>query len=166
MKHVELLAPAGTMEALIAAVQNGADAVYLAGKAYGARAFAGNFSDEEMIEAINYCHHYQVKVYVTMNTIIYPEEIDSAFEYALFLHKHKVDALIIQDFGLLEVLHTRLPNLELHASTQMHAHNIAYSEVLHHSPLSLHTNHHSPCRTIPLKALLMQHLLNLHCLHD
>ena len=76
MKHVELLAPAGTMEALIAAVQNGADAVYLAGKSYGARAFAGNFSDEEMIEAINYCHHYQVKVYVTMNTIIYPEEIE------------------------------------------------------------------------------------------
>ena len=124
MKRVELLAPAGNMEALIAAVQNGADAVYLAGKSYGARAFAGNFSDEEIVEAIRYCHHYQVKVYVTMNTLLFPEEIESAFEYALFLHTHKVDALIIQDFGLLELLHTRLPNLELHASTQMHSHNI------------------------------------------
>ena len=124
MKRVELLAPAGNMEALIAAVQNGADAVYLAGKSYGARAFAGNFNDEEMIEAIHYCHYYGVKVYVVMNTILYPEEIESAFNYAVFLHTHKVDALIIQDFGLLELLHTRLPNLELHASTQMHAHNM------------------------------------------
>ncbi len=136
MKHVELLAPAGTMEALIAAVQNGADAVYLAGKAYGARAFAGNFSDEEIVKAINYCHHYQVKVYVTMNTILYPEEIESAFEYALFLHKHKVDALIIQDFGLLELLHSRLPNLELHASTQMHAHNINCIKLLKEAGIS------------------------------
>ena len=130
MKRVELLAPAGNMESLIAAVQNGADAVYLAGKSYGARAYAGNFDDQEIVEAIHYCHHYGVKVYVVMNTILFPEEIESAFEYALFLHTHKVDALIIQDFGLLEVLHTRLPNLELHASTQMHAHNIECIKLL------------------------------------
>ena len=136
MKRVELLAPAGNMESLIAAVQNGADAVYLAGKSYGARAFAGNFNDEEMVEALNYCHHYGVKVYVVMNTILYPEEIESAFEYAVFLHTHKVDALIIQDFGLLEVLHTRLPNLELHASTQMHAHNINCIKLLKEAGIS------------------------------
>lgn len=124
MPTVELLAPAGNMEALHAAVQNGADAVYLAGSLYGARAFAGNFNREEMLEAIAYCHNYQVKVYVTMNTILYPNEIHEAYEYAKFLHQNKVDALIIQDFGLLELLHKRLPELELHASTQMHAHNL------------------------------------------
>jgi len=124
MSKVELLVPAGNMQALIAAVQNGADAVYFAGKNYGARAYANNFSDEEIIKAINYCHIHSVKVYITMNTILFPEEIENAFKYACFLHENKVDALIIQDFGLLEILRKRLPTLELHASTQMHLHNI------------------------------------------
>ena len=124
MPIVELLVPVGNELALYAAVQNGADAVYLAGKKYGARAFAGNFTDEQMISAINYCHYHEVKVYVTMNTVCFPSEIEAAFLYAQFLCEHNVDALIIQDFGLLEVLRKRLPNLVLHASTQMHLHNI------------------------------------------
>lgn len=123
MKTLELLAPAGTMEALHAAVHNGCDAVYLGGSAFGARAFAGNFNNQEIIEAIEYAHLYGVKVYVTMNTLVYEHEIDDAVAYAYFLYQHDVDALIIQDIGLFHRLQLQLPDLELHASTQMHIHN-------------------------------------------
>ena len=130
MPTVELLVPVGNELALRAAVQNGADAVYLAGKQYGARAFAGNFDDKQIVEAIKYCHYHEVKVYVTMNTVCFPSEIETAFLYAKFLAENNVDALIIQDFGLLEVLRKRLPNLVLHASTQMHLHNINSIKVI------------------------------------
>lgn len=123
MKKLELLAPAGTMDALKAAIHNGCDAVYLGGVMFGARAFAGNFDHDAMIEAIQYAHLYGVKVYVTMNTLIYEDEIDAAYEEAKFLYKHGVDALIIQDLGFFDRLHIQLPDLELHASTQMHIHN-------------------------------------------
>lgn len=120
---MELLAPAGSMEALQAAVQNGCDAVYLGGAMYGARAFANNFGDEEIIAAIRYAHVYGVRVFVTMNTLIHEEEFDACVEYAQFLYTHDVDALIVQDLGLFSVLHERFPDMELHASTQMHIHN-------------------------------------------
>ncbi len=123
LKQVELLAPAGSMEALQAAVQNGCDAVYLGGKMFGARAFANNFDDEQIIEAIAYAHVYGVKVYVTMNTLIYDHEIDDALSYAYFLYTHDVDAVIVQDLGLLERIRVQIPQLEVHASTQMHVHN-------------------------------------------
>lgn len=123
MQTIELLAPAGSMEALIAAVQNGCDAVYLGGTMFGARAFANNFDETEMVEAITYAHSYGVKVYVTMNTLLFEEEMDAACTYAKFLYEQGVDALIIQDLGLFDLLHQRFPDLELHASTQMHIHN-------------------------------------------
>lgn len=123
MQNIELLAPAGSMEALIAAVQNGCDAVYLGGTMFGARAFANNFNDSEMIDALQYAHAYGVKVYVTMNTLIFEEEMEPAVQYAEFLYKQGVDALILQDLGLFDLLHQRFPDLELHASTQMHIHN-------------------------------------------
>ena len=123
MRKVELLAPAGTMESLHAAVQCGCDAVYLGGTMFGARAYAGNFDDAQMKEAIRYAHIHGVRVYVTMNTLLDETEIDAAFDYARFLYEHDVDALIIQDLGLAERVHTQLPDLELHASTQMHIHN-------------------------------------------
>lgn len=125
MKKVELLAPAGSMEALHAAVQSGCDAVYLGGVMFGARAYANNFNQEEMIAAIEYAHGYGVKVYVTMNTLLFEHEIDQAFQYATFLYEQGVDALIIQDLGLFDLLHQSYPDLELHASTQMHIHNEA-----------------------------------------
>lgn len=125
MHTIELLAPAGSMEALIAAVQNGCDAVYLGGTMFGARAFAHNFDEEAMVEALRYAHAYGVKVYVTMNTLIFEEEMDQAFAYAKFLYEQGVDALIIQDLGLFDLLHQSFPDLELHASTQMHIHNEA-----------------------------------------
>ena len=124
MKKVELLAPAGNMENLVAAVQAGCDAVYLGGKSFGARAFSKNFNNDEIIKAINYCHLYGVKVYVTVNTIIYENEVNEFMEYIDFLHKNNVDAVLIQDIGMLDLVRKTYPNLEVHSSTQMHIHNL------------------------------------------
>ncbi|TDT61036.1 DUF3656 domain-containing U32 family peptidase [Fonticella tunisiensis] len=121
---VELLAPAGDFESLRAAVLNGANAVYIGGKEFSARASAGNFDRKEMIEAVKFCHAYNVKVYVTMNTLLRNDEIESALEYASFLYSQGVDALIIQDTGFLKALREHLPDFELHGSTQMTAHNL------------------------------------------
>jgi len=123
MKKVELLSPAGNMECLKSAVQNGADAVYIGGKKFGARAFANNFDYDELVKAIKYCHLYGVKVYVTVNTICYENEINEALKYIEFLHINHVDALIMQDLGLISLVRKMYPNLEIHASTQMHNHN-------------------------------------------
>ena len=120
----ELLSPAGNMECLKAAIEAGCDAVYLGGKLFGARAFSNNFSDEELICAINYAHLYGVRVYVTINTLIYEREIESFMKYVDFLYKNNVDALIIQDIGMMDLIRKTYPTLELHASTQMHIHNI------------------------------------------
>lgn len=125
MKKPELLAPVGNIDCLKAAVNAGCDAVYLSGKLYGARSYAGNFDDEELISAIKYCHLYGVKVYVTINTLIYDAEVDGFIKYVDFLHKNGVDAVIIQDLGMFDLLHKLYPNLELHASTQMHIHNLS-----------------------------------------
>ena len=121
---IELLSPAGSMESLKAAIEAGADAVYLGGTLFGARAFANNFNDEEIIEAIKYAHLYGVKVYVTTNILIYEHEVEHFLEYVEFLHKNNVDAIIIQDLGMLDLVHKTFPNLEIHASTQMHIHNL------------------------------------------
>jgi len=123
MKKPELLSPAGNMQCLKAAIQAGCDAVYLGGYKFGARTFAGNFDNEEMIEAINYAHLYGVKIYVTLNTIIYENEVEEFMEYVDFLYINNVDALIIQDIGMLDLIRKTYPNFELHASTQMHLHN-------------------------------------------
>ena len=124
MKKVELLSPAGNMESLKAAILAGCDAVYLGGKLFGARAFSNNFNDKELIEAINYAHIYGVKVYVTVNTLIYEREVDNFMKYVDFLYRNNVDALIIQDIGMMDLIRKTYPTLELHASTQMHIHNL------------------------------------------
>lgn len=124
MRKVELLAPAGSMEALVAAVNAGCDAVYLGGKSFGARAFAGNFDEKELKEAVIFCHLRNVKVYVTVNTLVYQSELNDCLRYIDTLVEAKVDALLVQDFGLLYLLRNIYPDLELHASTQMHAHNV------------------------------------------
>ena len=120
----ELLAPAGNMGALKAAIYNGADAVYLGGKKFGARKFASNFDENELIEAIDFAHIYNKKIYVTVNTIIYNDEIDECLKYIEFLYQNNVDALIMQDLGLISLVHQKFPNLEIHASTQAHNHNL------------------------------------------
>ena len=124
MKKIELLAPAGNMEALKAAIQAGCDAVYIGGNHFGARAFSKNFSNEEMVEAINYAHLYGVKVYVTVNTLVYDDEVNAFLEYIEFIHRNNIDAVLIQDLGMFDLLRKTFPNLELHASTQMHIHNL------------------------------------------
>ncbi len=118
MKKHELLAPAGDMDCLRQAVFNGCDAVYLACKNFGARKFATNFSNEEIASAIKFCHLYGVRLYVTMNTLVKDNEVDDFLEQAYFLHKNGVDALIVQDFGMICLLREKYPNLEIHASTQ------------------------------------------------
>ena len=120
----ELLSPAGDFETLKQAIHNGCDAVYLGGKKFGARKFASNFDDEEMIKAIKYCHLYGVKIYVTVNTIIFDNEVDDCLKYVTFLHKNGVDAVIMQDMGMITLVRKVLPNLDIHVSTQAHTHNI------------------------------------------
>lgn len=124
MKKPELLAPVGNFECLKAAIAAGSDAVYLGGYTFGARNFAGNFSNEEIIEAINLCHLYGIKVYVTVNTLIYDNEVEMFLNYIEFLHKNNVDAVIMQDLGMIDLVRKTYPNLEIHASTQLHIHNI------------------------------------------
>lgn len=123
MKKAELLAPAGSMESLIAAVQAGADAVYFGGNKFSARAFASNFDEDNIIKAIRYCHLYGVKVYITLNTLIKENEINEAMEYVKFLYKAGIDALIIQDVGIAYLIKKSFPDMELHASTQITVHN-------------------------------------------
>ena len=130
MKKIELLAPAGNMESFYAAINAGADAVYLSGKNFGARALASNFTNEELIKVIEYAHIHNRKVYITVNTLIYETEINNLLEYIHFLHMNNVDAIIVQDLGIINLLHQKFPNLEIHASTQINTHNNNTLEIL------------------------------------
>lgn len=123
-RNIELLAPAGNFEALVAAVQNGADAVYLGGNRFGARAFAGNFSNEEIAEAIRYAHIRGVKVYITVNTLISDDDFIECLDFISFLYNHDADAVILQDLGLAANVHKLFPDFEIHASTQMSISNL------------------------------------------
>ena len=118
MNRPELLSPVGGKAHLIAAVNNGADAVYMGGMAFNARIFADNFSDEELPDAINYAHSHGVKVYMTINTLIADNELSRAFDYCNYIYGLGVDGVIVQDMGLTRLLHKYLPDLPLHLSTQ------------------------------------------------
>ena len=124
MRDVELLAPVGSFEALKAAVQNGANAVYLGGKDFGARASANNFDRDELKEAVKYAHIRGAQVFVTTNTLRKENEIEDFLEYAKFLYDIDVDAIILQDIGMARLIKRELPDFELHASTQMVAHSL------------------------------------------
>ncbi len=122
-KLPELLAPAGSFECLLAAIEAGADAVYIGGKKFGARAFAKNFDTDEIARAVSYAHLHGRKVYVTLNTLLLDREIPDAIEYARELYRAGVDALIVADLGLVSLIKKNIPDFELHASTQMSIHN-------------------------------------------
>lgn len=126
----ELLAPAGDFDTLKQAIHNGCDAVYLGGKRFGARKFASNFNDGEMIRAIRYCHLYGVKIYVTVNTMIFDEEVEECLNYITFLHENGVDAVIMQDMGMITLVRQVLPHLDIHVSTQAHTHNLEQIRLL------------------------------------
>lgn len=115
----EILAPAGSMEALKAAIYAGADAVYLGGDRFGARAYASNFNQNTLIEAIQYAHLYGVKVYLTINTLFRNDEIEDLFEYLHPFYQAGLDAVIVQDVGVMYYVHQNFPDLPIHASTQM-----------------------------------------------
>jgi putative protease len=119
----ELLAPAGSPEALRAAVAAGADAVYLSGKRFGARKFAVNFGEHEMKGAIDYAHLRGVRVYVTVNTLVREDELSDVARYLLSLYEMGADAVLVQDLGVIALARQIVPGLELHASTQMTIHN-------------------------------------------
>lgn len=123
MKEIELLAPAGSYEAFVAAVQNGCDAVYLGGRVFGARAYAANFDKKTMEKAIDYAHIRGVKVYVTINTLVKDNERMDLLEYVLELYIMGVDAVIVQDLGVVKILQDSFKDLEIHGSTQMTLHN-------------------------------------------
>lgn len=118
-KIPELLAPAGSMDALKAAVNGGADAVYLSGKKFGARYYADNFNPEEMEEAINYAHLRNKKVYITANTLQFDSELEDVADYLVWLYAVGADAVILQDVGVASLCRELVPDLDMHASTQM-----------------------------------------------
>lgn len=120
---MELLAPAGSQEAFLAAIENGADAVYIGGKNYSARQSAENFTNDQIKAAVEYAHSRDKKVYVTVNTLIDNAEFEPALDYIFDIHNHGVDAIIIQDLGLLQAVNRLMPEVRLHASTQMTIHN-------------------------------------------
>lgn len=118
-KRVELLAPAGNLQCFKAAINAGADAVYMGGSKFGARAYADNFSDEELIEAIQYGHLFHKKIYLTLNTLLKDMELSQVTDYVKPFYEAGLDGVIIQDFGVLSLLKEQFPGMELHASTQM-----------------------------------------------
>lgn len=125
MKKIELLAPAGSWESLEATVKAGADAVYLAGQQFGARKSAQNFSDESLLEAIQYCHMRGVKVYLTVNTLLSDGELGKLEAFLTPLYQAGIDAFIIQDLGVFHYLRRQFPEMNLHCSTQMALQNVA-----------------------------------------
>ena len=123
-KNVELLAPAGTYEAFIAAIENGANAVYLGGKLFNARANASNFDIDELKKMVEYAHLRDVKINLTMNTLLDDEELKDALDFAYSIYEIGIDAVIVQDLGLAKILHEYIPDLPIHASTQLTTHNL------------------------------------------
>ena len=149
MKRTELLAPAGDYASLIAAFNAGADAVYLAGKQFGARAYAGNFEEDELVQALDYAHLNGKKIYLTLNTLIKESEFSFIVEYFKPFYNNGLDGIIIQDLGLIPLLKTEFPHLELHASTQMTVNNYRSAKWLKEQGI---------CRIVPSRELSLTEL--------
>ena len=118
-KDFELLAPAGNLEILKGVIESGADAVYVGGSMFGARAYANNFTEEELLAAIDFAHLRGVKVYLTVNTLIKNSEFSKLYDYLLVYYKRGLDAVIVQDIGVVKAIHEYFPSMEIHTSTQM-----------------------------------------------
>ena len=130
MNNAEILAPVGSQEQLLAAVRSGANAVYLGTKSFNARRNADNFDSLNLNQAVKYCHSYNVKVYVTLNTIVFDKELKSLYETIKEIAKSQADAVIVQDFATVKAVKKICPSLPLHASTQMAIHNVSGVKVL------------------------------------
>ena len=149
MGKVEILAPAGNMDCFRAAIKADSDAVYMAGKQFGARAYAGNFTTEEFIEALNIAHLHDKKIYLTMNTIVKEQEFGAVYGFLRPLYEEGLDGIIIQDIGLLKYIREEFPLLPLHASTQM---TITGSEG------ALWAKSMGVCRVVPARELSLKEL--------
>lgn len=130
MNKIEILSPCGGFDSVLAAVRSGADAVYVGAKNFSARASAHNFDIDELSAAVKYCHSYGVKVYLALNTLIFDDEIDDALELVKAAARCDIDALITQDIGLAQAVKKIVPQLKLHASTQMSVHTLSGAKAL------------------------------------
>lgn len=130
MSKFELLAPAGSYESLVAAIKAGADAVYIGGQKFGARAYADNLEMDRMIDAIDYVHLHKRRIYMTVNTLLKPEEMEELYEYLLPYYEAGLDAVIVQDLGVLSFIRRHFPDLDIHASTQMNVVGQSAAELL------------------------------------
>lgn len=151
-KKVELLAPAGDFTCFQAAINAGADAVYLGGDRFGARAYAHNFSQEEIIEALKMAHLFGKKIYLTVNTLVKEKEIDSLIPYLTPLYEAGLDGIIVQDIGVLEIARTHFPHLELHASTQMTVTGVYGASFLKELGV---------CRVVPARELSLEEIKDI-----
>ena len=152
MKKVELLAPAGNYEALTGALMAGADAVYLGGNAFGARAYADNFSKEEICEGIRYAHILGKKIYLTVNTLVKEREFPSLYDFLLPFYENGLDGVIIQDMGVFTFIREHLPGLELHASTQMTITGAYGASLL---------KKEGACRIVPARELSLKEIIEI-----
>ena len=152
MGRTELLAPAGDMACLKAAVNAGADAVYLGGEAYGARAYASNFTKDELCMAIRYAHLFGVKVYLTVNTLVKERELEGVCEFIAPFYEEGLDGVIVQDFGVLKLLKENFPNLPLHGSTQMCITGKYGAELL---------KKYGVCRVVPARELSLEEMMEI-----
>lgn len=152
MPNIELLAPAGSYDAFLGAINAGADAVYLAGNRFGARAYAENFSEEEICRAIRLAHFHGKKIYLTVNTLVKENELDGLREYLAPLCNAGLDAVIVQDFGVLRFLHRHFPTLALHASTQMTLTGVRGASLIKNEGV---------CRIVPARELSLAEIREL-----
>ena len=148
-RNIELLAPAGNYECFIAALNAGADAVYLGGKDFGARSFAGNFEEDEIIKALHYAHLLNKKIYLTLNTLIKEKEWNKVYPFLKNLYAHGLDGVIIQDIGLIPYLKEFFPLMEIHISTQMTVTSIESAKYLYDLGVS---------RIVPARELTMDEI--------
>ena len=115
---IEILSPAGSYDILKTAINAGEDAVYAGGSCFGARASAQNFTEKELLEAIDYVHLHGKKLYLTVNTLVKEREMENVFRYLLPFYKQGLDAVIVQDLGVMDMIRQRFPDLPIHASTR------------------------------------------------
>ena len=130
MSKIEILSPAGGYDSVLAAVRSGADAIYVGAKEFSARASAHNFDIDELKTAVKYCHQYGVKVYLALNTIIFDDELSDALKLVKDAASCDIDAVIVQDIGLSQAIKKIVPDLKLHASTQMSVHTLSGAKAL------------------------------------
>ena len=151
-KKIEILAPAGSYESFKAAVAAGADAVYAGGPRFGARAFADNFTDEQLLEAIDYAHLHGRKFYLTVNTLLKDEEMEMLHGYLEPLYRQGLDAVIVQDIGVLAFVRAHFPEMDIHASTQM---------TITNTEGALFLKEHGAVRVVPARELALEEVRDI-----